>query len=107
MKDEEEVGHYVPDEDEPSIFGGVGGQPNEEWVYWYRFKYKDSGNPFVRAKEVLKMLEEEEPRTPGNYWSKFESKKGKILPLREVIHHRYTHNVSFTEAHNFLIKDYQ
>lgn len=100
-----EVGHYIPGEDEPSPFGGLHQNPSNEWLYWYRYNFKDSGNPFKAGEELIKrLLNEERTRDYSKVAEYVIKRNGKSFPLlEEIIDLSYLKGISMEEAHKLLV----
>lgn len=104
MKAEETVEYYIPAEDEPSPFGGLHDNPSEEWVYWYRYNFKDSGNPFIKGKELIERLNNEKRARDFSRVDKVIIKNAPVkeILLDDVITLSYLKGFSFQETHDYI-----
>lgn len=106
------IKRYTPKEFEPSIFGGLGGNPNTDWCLWFA---KETSVGLVQAHTVgldlMKHLAEELPRigtvdggTPKLIVMNPEFRKAGIkrgaLSFAWVIHRKYTFNLDWETAHS-------
>ena len=100
------MAHYQPDQDEPSIFGGVNDNPNTDWMAWHRFKFKSEPAEILKiGKQVLKQLLEEDPRNyPLPLLKSLLDYKGSLAPLANVIEFKYRNLVTWEQANTILLQ---